>query len=155
MAKARKKTSEAPGVDDLLCFALYSANHAMNRVYKPLLDRFNLTYPQYLALTVLWQEDNQTVSRMGSKLFLESNTLTPLLKRLETLDYISRQRDPADERQVRVTLTKKGKALKKATSPISECIFEATALDEKAIAKLRKQVSALRENLAQSAAASN
>ncbi len=153
MAKTGRKANELLGVDDLLCFALYSANHAMNRVYKPLLDTLSLTYPQYLALTVLWQDDDLTVSQMGSRLFLESNTLTPLLKRLETLGYVSRRRDPDDERQVRVTLTKKGKALRKAASPISRCIFEATALDEKGILRLKKQVSALRDNLTQSAAA--
>lgn len=151
MTKAGDNSIDHLGIEDLLCFSLYSANHAMNRVYKPLLDKFGLTYPQYLALLVLWQEDNQTVGQMGERLFLESNTLTPLLKRLETNGYVSRKRDPEDERQVRISLTKSGKSLKKETGSISVCIFEAASMDETAITRLKNQISSLRDNLAQSA----
>ena len=97
------------GLADYLCFSTYSANLAFNRVYKPLLDALGLTYPQYLALVLLWAEDDQTVGQLGDKLFLESNTLTPLLKRLEALGHVARSRDPKDERVVRIRLTDKGR----------------------------------------------
>jgi DNA-binding MarR family transcriptional regulator len=92
-------------VDDFLCFAIYSAGHAFNHVYKPLLQALDLTYPQYLVMVALWAKDDQTVGSLGEKLFLESSTLTPLLRRLEGTGYISRNRDLAGERQVRVSLT--------------------------------------------------
>ena len=87
-------------VSDLLCFAIYSAGHAFNRVYKPLLDALGVTYPQYLVLVALWTKDDRTVSELGTQLYLESSTLTPLLKRLEAMGYVTRTRDPDDERQV-------------------------------------------------------
>src|ERR1700751_3159022 len=92
-------------LDEFLCFEVYSANHAFNRVYQPLLDKLRLTYPQYLVMVLLWERDGQTVGELGARLSLESNTLTPLLKRLEALGHVKRSRDPADERQVRVQLT--------------------------------------------------
>ena len=101
-----KKPMAAPQgslkLDEFLCFAVYSASHAFNRVYKPLLDKLGLTYPQYLAMVVLWEHGDQTVGSLGEKLFLESSTLTPMLKRLEVMGYIARVRDAIDERQVRV-----------------------------------------------------
>ena len=96
---------DALRLGEFLCFAVYSASHAFNRVYKPLLDELGLTYPQYLVMVLLWEQDDQTVGSLGEKLFLESSTLTPLLKRLEALGYVKRTRDPVDERQVRVRLT--------------------------------------------------
>jgi len=112
MAMALKRlavtSGNIPKLDDFLCFAIYSANLAVNRVYKPLLDQLGLTYPQYLVLVVLYEEDDQTVGRLGDKLFLDSSTLTPLLKRMESVGYVTRQRDPQDERQVRVRLTQQG-----------------------------------------------
>lgn len=99
-------------LDTFLCFALYTANHAMNRVYKPLLEELEITYPQFLVLVTLWEEDEQTVGSIGEKLFLESSTLTPLLKRLESAGYISRERSKQDERQVIIRLTDQGRALK-------------------------------------------
>ncbi len=94
-----------------LCFAVYSANLAFNRAYKPLFEGLGLTYPQYVALVALNEEDGQTVSQLGQKLFLESSTLTPLLKRLEANGYVTRRRDSEDERQVRVSLTPRGKSV--------------------------------------------
>src|SRR5262245_15469640 len=94
-----------------LCFAIYSANLAFGRAYKPLLDQLGLTYTQYITLVALAEEAEQTVSGLGEKLFLESNTLTPILKKLESMGHIERKRDPADERQVRVTLTDSGRKL--------------------------------------------
>src|SRR6266550_6510579 len=97
---------------DFLCFAIYSANLAFGRAYKPILEEFGLTYTQYIALVALWEEDNQTFSGLGEKLFLESNTLTPILKKLEAMGYLRRQRDSADERQVRISLTEAGRLLR-------------------------------------------
>src|SRR3712207_6426916 len=98
-------------LDDFLCFALHSTAQAAVRANKPMLDRLRLTYPQYLVMIVLWAEDGQTVSSIGDKLFLDSSTLTPLLKRLEAAGLVRRARCPEDERQVRVSLTDRGKAL--------------------------------------------
>src|SRR5258706_14550153 len=107
-----KKTLPAgQKLNDFLCFAVYAAGHGFNRIYKPLLEPIGLTYPQYLVMTALWEQDNQTVGGLGEKLSLESNTLTPLLKRLENQRRIRRVRDPRDERQVRVRLTAAGRAL--------------------------------------------
>lgn len=103
---------EALALGQQLCFAVYSAAHAFNRAYKPLLDRFGLTYPQYLVLLALWQQDEMTVKRIGEEIGLDSGTLSPLLKRLEVAGYVARQRDPGDERQVIVRLTEKGRDLK-------------------------------------------
>ena len=90
--------SPALRLDNFLCFAVYTAGHAFNRLYKPLLEALGLTYPQYLAMVALWEKDDQTVGELGEKLFLESNTLTPLLKRLEGMGLVTRVRDKADER---------------------------------------------------------
>ena len=105
-----KDPAEAPNLDldDFLCFAVYSAGHAFNQLYRPLLSALDLTYPQYLVMVTLWQQDDVTVKEIGRRLFLESSTLTPLLKRLEALGHISRNRDAEDERQVRVRLTPAG-----------------------------------------------
>src|ERR1700677_3085369 len=95
-----------------LFFAIYSANLAFGKAYKPILDELGLTYTQYITIIALWEEDNQTVSGLGEKLFLESNTLTPILKKLEGIGYLRRQRDSADERQVMVSLTEAGRRLR-------------------------------------------
>jgi DNA-binding MarR family transcriptional regulator len=144
----RVKTATAPlEIGDLLCFAVYSAGHAFSRVYKPLLDPLGLTYPQYLALTALWAEDNQTVGGLGNRLLLESNTLTPLLKRLEANGYVVRHRDEADERQVRVRLTARGHELRAETLDIPRCILQATGLSAAELERLRADVAALRDSL--------
>ena len=98
-------------LSNFLCFAIYSANLAFGRAYKPILDKLGLTYTQYVAMVALSEKDDQTVGTLGEKLFLESNTLTPILKKLESEGYLQRRRDPADERQVRVTLTPAGRKL--------------------------------------------
>ena len=102
MAVAKQKpvdSEELPKLDDFLCFAIYSANLAVNRVYKPVLDELGLTYPQYIVLVALYEQDDQTVSGLGDKLFLNSSTLTPLLKRMEAMGHLTRQRNPEDERR--------------------------------------------------------
>ena len=108
------KSSDAnsPKLADFLCFAVYSTNLAFGRAYRPILDELGLTYTQYIAIIALWEEDRQTVSGLGDKLFLESNTLTPILKKLESLGYVERQRSALDERQVIVSLTDAGRQLR-------------------------------------------
>ena len=127
-----------------LCFAIYSASHAFTRAYRLLLEPLGLTYPQYLVLLVLWEKDGRRVKEIGAELFLDSGTLTPLLKRLEGLGYVRRVRDPDDERQVTILLTSSGLALeaKAATIPADlECMTKLAGDDSgdliERIAKLR------------------
>jgi DNA-binding MarR family transcriptional regulator len=134
-------------LDHQLCFALYSASLAMTKLYKPLLDELGLTYPQYLALLVLWERDGITVSEIGERLFLDSGTLTPLLKRLEAADLVSRLRDTADERRVLIRLTTAGRALKKQARRIPGCVLEASHCTVDEAMALTRQVKALREQL--------
>lgn len=147
MNKAAARPQAALKLDSFLCFAVYSANHAFTRVYKPLLDKLKLTYPQYLVMAILWERDDQTVGSLGEKLFLESSTLTPMLKRLEALKFISRVRDQDDERQVRVRLTKTGLALREKALEIPACIIEATGLNPEGVAKLKEEITKLRASL--------
>lgn len=134
---------DQPRLEDFICFAVYAAGHAFNRVYKPLLDPLGLTYPQYLVMVALWQKDDQTVGSLGEALSLESSTLTPLLKRLEAMGRISRARDKADERQVRVSLTAEGRALRDSAAGVPACILAATGLDVAGLTALQKQITAL------------
>jgi DNA-binding MarR family transcriptional regulator len=135
-------------LSDYLCFAIYSANLAFGKAYKPILDELGLTYTQYITVIALWEEDNQTVSGLGEKLFLESNTLTPILKKLEAMGYLERQRDPEDERQVRVTLTKSGRRLREKALKMS--LAEATGLTPDEFVKVQKAIVTLRNNLIKS-----
>ena len=107
---ARKQAADLPPLllGNQICFAIYSTAHAFNRVYKPLLDRLGLTYPQYLVMLVLWERDGVPVKDIGERLFLDSGTLTPLLKRLEAAELIKRTRSTEDERQVLIALTAQG-----------------------------------------------
>ncbi|RPE01034.1 MarR family transcriptional regulator [Candidatus Pantoea deserta] len=134
-------------VDQQLCFALYSANLAMNKVYRQLLSQLDITYPQYLVMLVLWAKDDLTVSEIGEQLFLDSATLTPLLKRLESAGLIHRQRSRQDERQVVVTLTEQGRALQSRASAIPEAIQCATACDDDTLLALKNELDLLRDNL--------
>jgi DNA-binding MarR family transcriptional regulator len=146
-----KTTNQAPAaavpLSDYLCFAVYSANLAFGKAYKPILEELGLTYPQYIAIIALWEEDNQTVSGLGAKLFLESNTLTPMLKKLEAMGYLERQRDPGDERQVRISLTKSGRRLRERALKMNP-VETGLASDE--FAKIQTAVVALRNNLIKS-----
>lgn len=139
-----KTEGKGPKLSKFLCFAVYSANLAFGRVYKPILDELGLTYTQYIALVALGEEDDQTVGVLGEKLFLESNTLTPILKKLEALGYIRRQRDPADERQVRLSLTAAGRRLLDKDPAAS--LFDATGLGADFPA-VQQSVARLRDNL--------
>lgn len=135
---------ESRKLSNFLCFAVYSANLAFGRAYKPILDKLGLTYTQYVTLVALGEEDDQTVGTLGEKLFLESNTLTPILKKLESLGFIRRKRDPADERQVRVSLTPAGRRLLEKEPGAS--VVEATGLG-KEFPAVQKTVVRLRDNL--------
>jgi DNA-binding MarR family transcriptional regulator len=130
-----------------LCFAVYSAAHAFNRAYKPILDRVGLTYPQYLVMLVLWETSNLPVKTIGEKLDLDSGTLSPLLKRLEQAGLISRARDPKDERQVIISLTEKGIAMKCQLTTIMDAIGQATGCDMAEMANLRDRLQQLKVNL--------
>ncbi len=134
-------------LDNQFCFALYSASLAMTKTYKPILDKIGLTYPQYLVMMVLWQQDNILVKDIGESLFLDSGTLTPLLKRLEAAGIIVRTRDQQDERQVRITLTPAGKNLKKAAREIPLQIMCASGQTSEVLIKLREQLSQIRDDL--------
>ena len=139
---------EALLLDNQLCFALHSASLAMTKVYKPHLDRLGVTYPQYLALLVLWERDGITVSDIGERLFLDSGTLTPLLKRLEAQGLVDRSRDPQDERRVVIRLTDEGRALKQQAAGIPACILGAAGCSVDEIVKLAGEVKLLRQRLA-------
>jgi MarR family transcriptional regulator, organic hydroperoxide resistance regulator len=147
MSSTCEKPFDELQLDDFLCFAIYSASHAFNRFYKPLLDGLGLTYPQYLVLTALWTGDNQTVGGLGEKLFLESNTLTPLVKRVEAMGYVVRSRDPADERQVRVRLTPEGSALRAKACHVPADVLHATGLSVDALRQLKFEITNVRDSL--------
>ena len=134
-------------LENFLCFSIYSASHAFNRIYKPLLDQLNLTYPQYLVMVTLWQEDDQAVRNIGDKLFLESSTLTPLLKRLEAAGLVLRKRDPKDERSVRITLTDAGHKLREKAKEVPPCVFEASGLDETTAKRMIDDLDTMRNQL--------
>ena len=138
-----------PKLADFLCFAIYSANLAYGRAYKPILEELGLTYTQYIAIVALWEQDNQTVSSLGEKLFLESNTLTPILKKLEGMGYLHRQRDPTDERQVLVSLTDAGRRLREKGLGMN--LVKASGLTPEEFGKMQKGVITLRSNLIKAA----
>src|SRR5258708_36859004 len=128
-----------------LYFAVYSANLEFGKAYKPILDELGLTYTQYITIIALWEEDNQTVGSLGEKLFLESNTLTPILKKLEVMGYLSRQRDPSDERQGLVSLTKSGRRLRE--KGLNMDLVDACGLTSQEFTRVQKAIATLRNNL--------
>nr|WP_321986902.1 MarR family transcriptional regulator [uncultured Lichenicoccus sp.] len=140
-------------LDQMFCFAVYSAGHAMNRVYKPLLDALGLTYPQYLVMLVLWEQDDRTVGQVGERLFLDSSTLTPLLKRLECAGVLKRERDSSDERQVRLRLTPEGHTLRERARGLPACIARATGQSVPELRRLQGEIQQLRGALHEAAAA--
>jgi DNA-binding MarR family transcriptional regulator len=141
------KTDAMLQLDNQLCFALYSTSLAMTKLYKPLLDALGLTYPQYLAMLVLWEQDGLTVSEIGERLYLDSGTLTPLLKRLEAAGLIARIRAVEDERRVHITLTAAGRKLKTKAAKIPDCILTAAQCPVPELMALTRQVQALRQRL--------
>ena len=136
-------------LDNQVCFALYSASLAMTKLYKPLLDAIGLTYPQYLVMLVLWERDGVTVSELGERLFLDSGTLTPLLKRLEAQGHIARLRDVQDERRVRNTLTPAGRALREGAERIPPCVLESSQCSIAELTTLTAELRQLRDRLGQ------
>ena len=141
-----------PAVDPLLlgnqiCFAVYSTAHAFNRVYKPLLDKLGLTYPQYLVMMVLWERDGVPVKDIGEKLFLDSGTLTPLLKRMETADLIKRTRSTQDERQVLIALTPHGHGLREKAKAVPQGILASSACSVGELFAMKNELVALRDKL--------
>ena len=145
---ARKDAAEALlMLGNQLCFAIYSTAHAFNRVYKPLLDRLGLTYPQYLVMLALWERDGVPVKDIGERLFLDSGTLTPLLKRLEAAHLIKRTRSREDERQVLVALTSQGQALKDKARGVPPAILAASGCSIGELSALKKNLVALRDQL--------
>jgi DNA-binding MarR family transcriptional regulator len=144
----RKLAAEqALRLDNQICFAVYSAAHAFNRVYKPLLDRLGLTYPQYLVMLVLWERDNIPLKDIGERLFLDSGTLTPLLKRLEATGLIKRTRSTADERQVLIELTREGHALREKAKAVPQSILAASACSVGELVAMKNEIVALRDRL--------
>ena len=136
-------------LDNQVCFALYSASLAMTKLYKPLLDRIGLTYPQYLVMLVLWEQDGVTVSELGERLFLDSGTLTPLLKRLEAQGQIARLRDVQDERRVRITLTAEGRALRDQAEAIPQCVLQSSQCSIAELTALTTELKQLRDRLSE------
>lgn len=142
-------TEDLPkSAEELICFAIYSAGHAFSRAYGPMLKKLNLTYPQYITLTVLWENDGLSVGALCERLKLESSTLTPLLKRLETLGHIERNRGKEDERQVFVTLTPSGLSLQKYAPEITRCIIAATGYDLGKLDSLVETITTMRDQVA-------
>lgn len=145
---AKKSAAEVPLLlSNQLCFAVYSTAHAFNRVYKPLLDRLALTYPQYLVMLVLWERDGVPVKDIGERLFLDSGTLTPLLKRLEAAQLIKRTRSTEDERQVLIALTPQGQALREKARTVPQAILAASACSIGELTAMKNDLISLRDQL--------
>lgn len=134
-------------LDNQLCFAVYSASLAMTKLYKPLLDKLKLTYPQYLVMLVLWERDGLMVSELGERLSLDSGTLTPLLKRLEANALVARIRDVADERRVHVSLTAAGRRLKARAAGVPACLMAASQCSIEELVALTQQIQQLRDRV--------
>jgi DNA-binding MarR family transcriptional regulator len=149
MATARTSTTSdtAPKLDAQLCFALYAAGLAMNKVYRSKLKPLDITYPQYLVMMVLWEDESLSVSEIGARLFLDSATLTPLLKRLESVGLVTRLRSRDDERHVVITLTARGKALKAKAGKVQESVFCATQCTPGELKHLKNELHHLRSRL--------
>jgi len=144
----KPSAADAPlRLDNQICFAVYSAAHAFNRVYKPLLDRLGLTYPQYLVMLVLWERDDVPVKDIGERLFLDSGTLTPLLKRLEAAHLVRRTRSSEDERQVLIALTTQGHALKEKARAVPQSILAASDCSVSELVAMKDEIVALRDRL--------
>jgi len=143
----QSEPSHQPGVHDLICFALYSANNAMNRAYKPHLAPLGLTYPQYITLTALWEKDGVPVGDLCSRLMVETSTLTPLIKRLEKSGHVERRRGNKDERQVFVHLTPSGQKLRRHAPEITRCIIADTGTATARLEQLVTEIAEIRDNL--------
>ncbi|MGX5734580.1 MarR family winged helix-turn-helix transcriptional regulator [Bosea thiooxidans] len=147
MAQKGKADDGMPRLGQQLCFAVYQASHAFNRAYRPILAALGLTYPQYLVMLGLWEDDGPTVKALGEKLMLDSGTLTPLLKRLESAGLIRRERDAQDERQVRIRLTEKGDAMRAQGQGVQDAIGCALGATAPGAGDLRDGLARVRDAL--------
>src|SRR3954464_8097109 len=147
MARKALSSDQVLRLDHPVCFAVYFAAHAFNRVYKPLLDKLGLTYPQYLVMLVLWERDGVPVKDIGERLFLDSGTLTPLLKRLEAAELIKRSRGTEDERQVLIALTARGESLREKARAVPQSILAASACSVGELVAMKNEIVALRDRL--------
>ena len=148
MAQEHTNTpSKDAGLADFMCFAVYSANLAYSRVYKPVLEELGLTYPQYIAIVALWDEDELTVKGLSDKLFLEPSTVTPMLKRLEAMGYLTRTRGTEDERIVHIRLTEAGRRLREKARGLSPITRAAAGLNPEEFRALQRSITTLRTNL--------
>jgi DNA-binding MarR family transcriptional regulator len=151
MRSTPQASDEMLKLDNQLCFAVYSASLAMTRLYKPVLEKLQLTYPQYLVMLALWEQDGPTVSELGERLSLDSGTLTPLLKRLEAVGYVTRLRDVADERRVHITLTAAGRKLKARAASVPGCLIAAAQCSVPELISLTQQIQTLRDRIRKAA----
>lgn len=147
MDKKAESDKEAVRFGDFMCFAVYSTNLAYSRVYKPVLEQLGLTYPQYITIICLWEEDNQSVKGLSEKLFVEPSTMTPMLKRLEAMGFVRRERDSKDERSVRVALTDAGRSVREKAFAYREVTAKAAGLSPEEFRILQKAIVRLRSNL--------
>lgn len=137
-----------PTLDEQLCFSLYGASMAIGRAYKPLLDALEITYPQYLVLSALWETDGLSVGAIGERLGLDSSNVTPLVKRMEGAGLVSRVRNPADERQVVVSLTDAGRDMQVRSTCLGQTLFAAGGMSVERLVRLNKEVQAFRDSVA-------
>lgn len=144
---AQAADAAPPRIDDLLCFSIYSAGLAFNQLYRPLLEEIGLTYPQFLVMVALWEREGGTVKELGEALYLDSSTLTPLLKRLEAAGLISRSRNPRDERQVLLRVTDKGNGLRPKAAAVSCAIVDAVGISAEAAGALRAGLDGIRDKI--------
>ena len=147
MAKKNSPRTEAAKLADIMSFSIYTANHAYTRLSKPDQEELGLTYPQNITIISLWEEDRQTVKGLSEKLFLEPSTMTPMLKRLEAMGYLTRTRDADDERNVRISLTDAGRRLREKGFGFGEVTVKASGLTAEEFPILQKAVAKLRDNL--------
>lgn len=139
--------AELPEIEHLLCFSIYSTGLAFNQLYRPLLEEIGLTYPQFLVMVALWSQEGRTVKELGEALFLDSSTLTPLLKRLEAAGLILRTRNPEDERQVLLSVTEKGNSLKEGAASVALAIREAVGISAGEAQALQDSLGAIRDKI--------
>ena len=147
MPSEKKPADQTLRIENQLCFALYSTSLAMTKMYKPILDAIGLTYPQYLVMLVLWEKDGLMVSEIGERLFLDSGTLTPLLKRMEATGLLARIRDTEDERRVRVKLTAAGNSLRAKATDIPSSVQDITGCSLLELISLGENIKTFRQLL--------
>lgn len=134
-------------LENQLCFSIYATSRAITKIYRPFLDKLGITYPQYLVMLVLWEKENITLKELSNRLYLDSGTLTPLLKRLEGMELLKRQRSSEDERILCVNITEKGKELKKEALNIPECLIKSINMDVEQLIKFKRDTDILLENI--------